>query len=86
MADGADRPSCGKCKFWRFTDDAGPLSTDEDRFGYCLRYAPRPYQSFEDLPANQIHTVRCVQWPSVTAEEWCGDFASMVEAGNASPA
>lgn len=44
---------------------------DEHGRGECRRYAPRPSRRMERMPA----------WPLTVAQDWCGEFATVYEAG-----
>lgn len=41
------------------------IEKDGDKLGQCHRYAPMP----------QDRTDRVKIWPTVAANDWCGDFA-----------
>ncbi len=56
---------CRDCQFYMYRRDG---------HGACRRYAPRPRRISDDAPvAGQIE--KWAEWPNVTDDDWCGEFA-----------
>lgn len=51
---------CENCKFWKETADDGST-------GECQRYPPQ-------LVTNSVGTVIDAAWPTVDADDWCGEW------------
>jgi hypothetical protein len=63
--------SCSTCRWWkrvvfRFTDPK--LPADEQPFGRCHRYAPRPAKD------DTVH------WPKTQEDDLCGEWSETNEA------
>jgi len=70
--------NCGGCKFW-VKDQSDPMA------GWCHRNPPTLFVNFH---ADDVEGEASF-WPSVGADEWCGEFRwgkSSVDAGRESKA
>ena len=55
---------CANCMFSR-------LLVRKEFIRVCARYAPRPH-----LVVGQEAYLRYLEWPGVTEDDWCGEWAA----------
>lgn len=68
---GAKRPTCDTCPYWeRIILGLGDEGSNDQGFGYCIRYAPRP----TTVPRHRIEDTNAVAvWPKTDGGEGCGE-------------
>lgn len=63
--DGDDCKTCSRCRFFR------ELAIGQD--GECRKYAPQPCR-MRFGPRRSPDDEYQPEWPTVHAQDWCGDF------------
>ena len=65
-----EKQRCLICYFFRLNDNRNilPVSIYHLPDGYCHRYAPRP--------SLEIEINSDPMWPSVSEDDWCGEWKS----------
>jgi hypothetical protein len=73
---------CKSCEFWL-------QDMEDERFGSCQRYAPRPV-FVEDLKkssmtcaeAKEKRTLSAIIWPETRSGDGCGDWSPISDGGS----
>ena len=64
------KDQCQLCTFFKKTKQVGDYAVEEVKiYGECHRHAPQPI-------VNSNQYVADTDWPSVSGEDFCGEFRS----------
>ena len=66
----SDTTECRKCQYYR-EYDTGTDVAEENKTGWCHKYAPKPVTVKGDRNNSEEHSV---EWPEVFATDFCGEF------------
>ena len=61
----SDRKSCDNCAYW----NSAMAAAEDDNYGWCVRYAPRPTVMAERDLGNVLAV-----WPITGGVDCCGEF------------